>query len=226
VSGFTYTDILASLIFLLAWSAYSASLDHFERVGISLNRLMNVCRHDWADQLGVRENRVVDILINTSLLNGTAFFASTSLLALGGVLSFSYATDTMLTVFSGFIIEGSIDRTIWCVKIIGLALIFIYAFLKFSWSYRLFYYVAILMGAVPDSANGSMDIERAVHRVAIVNAEAGLHFNRGLQAFFFALAYLGWFLGPYVFMATTAFVLFVMFRRQFASDARRALTDA
>jgi uncharacterized membrane protein len=52
---------------------------------------------------------------------------------------------------------------------------------------------------------------------------AGKHFNRGQRAFFFALAYLGWFVSAYVFIAATAAVLYVMWRRQFASDARDAL---
>ena len=52
-----------------------------------------------------------------------------------------------------------------------------------------------------------------------MNAVAGKHFNRGQRAFFFSLAYLGWFLSAYIFMAATAGVLFVMWRRQFVSDA-------
>jgi uncharacterized membrane protein len=50
---------------------------------------------------------------------------------------------------------------------------------------------------------------------------AGRHFNRGQRAFFFALAYLGWFISPSVFMVTTA----VMWARQFVSDSRRAVLD-
>jgi uncharacterized membrane protein len=59
-----------------------------------------------------------------------------------------------------------------------------------------------------------------------MNVVAAMHFNRGQRAFFFALAYLGWFLSAYVFVAATAAVLVVMWRRQFASDARRVLLDA
>ena len=50
---------------------------------------------------------------------------------------------------------------------------------------------------------------------------AGRHFNSGQRAFFFALAYLGWFLGPVTFIGFTAAVLVAMYRRQFASDAAR-----
>jgi uncharacterized membrane protein len=54
--------------------------------------------------------------------------------------------------------------------------------------------------------------------------EAGRHFNSGQRAFFFALGYLGWFLGPLPFIATTAAILVVMWRRQFISDSRQAVS--
>ena len=33
-----------------------------------------------------------------------------------------------------------------------------------------------------------------------MNAVAGKHFNRGQRAFFFSLAYLGWFVSAYLFI--------------------------
>ena len=57
----------------------------------------------------------------------------------------------------------------------------------------------------------------------MVITEAGRHFNRGQRAFFFALGYLGWFIGPVPLMVTTAGVVVVMWRRQFASASRDAL---
>ena len=50
---------------------------------------MNGHRANWARQVIGRDNRVVDTQINASLQNGTAFFASTSLIALGSVLTLS-----------------------------------------------------------------------------------------------------------------------------------------
>ena len=46
-----------------------------------------------------------------------------------------------------------------------------------------------------------------------MNAVAGKHFNRGQRAFFFSLAYLGWFVSAYLFIGATAGVLLVMWRR-------------
>ena len=62
-------------------------------------------------------------------------------------------------------------------------------------------------------------------RAANMNVTAGRHFTRGLQAFFFALAYLGWFIGPWVLIGSTAIVLIIVWRRQFSSDALAALSN-
>src|SRR3954449_13315076 len=83
---------------------------------------------------------------------------------------------------------------------------------------------AILIGAVvphDDPALGPAETARA----ADMNVVAGRHFTRGLQAFFFALAYLGWFIGPWVLIGSTAVVLVIVWRRQFASDALAALSN-
>ena len=107
---------------------------------------------------------------------------------------------------------------------IGLVVIFGYAFFKFSWSYRLFNYAAILIGATlpfdaPDAAQRTQTADMA----SAMNIVAGRHFNRGQRAFFFALAYLGWFIGPLMFCAMTSAVFLVMWFRQFKSDALRAV---
>jgi uncharacterized membrane protein len=222
-TGFTPLDALSISFFLVAWLGYHLAVERTAGGQRSLNRLMKRYRYGWADQLPGRENRVVDTTINASLQNGAAFFASTSLIALGGVLTLLRSSDEVLNALSLFTGEMP-TRLGWEVKVVGLAVIFTYAFFKFAWSYRLFNYGAILIGAVP--LKGTADegtMRRATRRMAGMNTVAGLHFNQGQRAFFFALAYLGWFLGAPVLFATTAAVLYVMWRRQFASDARRAL---
>jgi uncharacterized membrane protein len=166
----------------------------------------------------------VDTTIMASLQNGTAFFASTSLIAIGGVLALLQATNDVISLFAELPFGATITRAAWETKVIGLAVMFVYAFFKFAWSYRLFNYGAILIGAVP-VARGGLDEQAvaAARRAGAMNVVAGQHFNRGQRAFFFALAYLGWFVHPYLFVASTAGVLYVMWQRQFASTARRAV---
>nr|WP_210277758.1 DUF599 family protein [Microvirga lupini] len=209
--------------FLIAWFGYHAALELTPAGQRSLNKVMNQYRYRWMEQMVVRENRIVDTTILASLMNGTAFFASTSLIAIGGVLALLRSTDAVLPLFADLPFGEPPTRIAWDVKVVGLAVIFVYAFFKFAWSYRLFNYMAIIVGAVPVLKEGSHKEALAVARQAgTMNAVAGKHFNRGQRAFFFSLAYLGWFVSAYLFMAATAGVLIVMWRRQFLSDAREA----
>jgi uncharacterized membrane protein len=110
---------------------------------------------------------------------------------------------------------------------VGLAVIFVYAFFKFAWAYRLYNYFAIMLGAAPPAAQrDSAEAQAFATRAASICADAGRHFNRGQRAFFFALGYLGWFLGALPLVITTAGVVIVMWRRQFRSESRRAFDPA
>ncbi len=103
-------------------------------------------------------------------------------------------------------------------------IIFVYAFFKFAWAYRLFNYTAVLIGAVPrPGSSRGRDPQVSAERAAEMSVVAAHHFNRGQRAFFFALAYLGWFISGYVLIVSTAAVMLVMWRRQFSSDALAAM---
>ncbi|MDB5512727.1 MAG: hypothetical protein JWR08_2210 [Enterovirga sp.] len=223
VTGFSVQDYAGLAFYAAAWLAYYLAVERSAAGRRSLNRVMNAHRYHWMRGLIERDNRIVDANINATLQNGSAFFASTSLLAIGGSLTLLRSTDEVLVVLGELPLGLVTSRLAWEMKVLGLTVIFVYAFFKFAWSYRLFNYGAILIGAVPNPTAGpTPEMELAAWRAASMNTVAGRHFNRGQRAFFFALAYLGWFVSAYVLMAATAAVLFVMWRRQFASDALAA----
>ncbi len=224
-SSFSTLDLAALLYFLLAWTGYGISVGRLRGVRISLSRIMDRHRENWARQVIVRDNRVVDTQINASLQNGTAFFASTSLIALGSVLTLTRSGDDVINLFATLPFGTVANRLTWEVKVAGLACVFTYAFFKFAWAYRLFNYSAILLGAVPPKGSNIPDsaMLKTVRRIAAMNVSAGSHFARGQRAFFFALAYLGWFVSPVILFASTTFVVTVMLHRQFGSRIRREM---
>lgn len=224
-TGLSPLDLAALVVFVAMWIGYGLAVGRLRGHRTSLSQIMNAQREVWCRQMLTRDNRVVDTTINASLQNGTAFFASTSLIALGGVLTLSRSSDDVLTLFGALPFGTVATRATWEIKVAGLAVVFVYAFFKFAWAYRLFNYGAILIGAVPPKGSGAgqAEMERAARRAAAMNIAAGGHFARGQRAFLFALAYLGWFVGPWVLMATTAGAVCVMWRRQFASDIRASL---
>jgi len=216
-------DVLAFAWFLGVGSAYSFVIELTPRGRTSLNALMNEYRNEWMQHMLARDIRMVDAQVTASLQNGTAFFASTSLIAIGGALTLLRSTEVILPVMSQLPFATVPSRELWELKMMGIVVIFVYAFFKFAWSYRLFNYFAIMVGAAPPRSEKDTAAAQAfVHRASRLCADAGRHFNRGQRAFFFALGYLGWFLGPLPLIVTTTAIVIVMWHRQFASDARRA----
>jgi uncharacterized membrane protein len=219
-----WVDIAAVAFFALEWTVYAITLEHTAYGRDSLSARMHIYREVWVRNLLNREARMVDMQIMASLQNGTAFFASTSLIAIGGGLALLRSTNDALAVLGALPIDLTPSSALWEVKCVGLILIFIYTFFKFAWAYRLFNYVAILFGAMPPAGQrDTAEAEAHVLRTTRLFETAGRHFNRGQRAFFFALGYLGWFVSPWVLFATTAAVVIVIWRRQFASNAWQAM---
>lgn len=221
---FHSADLAAIAVFAGVWTFYHFAIEKTGRSG--LNRRMDEYRMRWMLEMSRRDMRMTDSAIMSSLQNGAAFFASASLLAIGGVATLLRAGDDAMKIAADLPLGFLTTRAQWELKVIGLLVISGYAFFKFSWSYRLFNYAAILMGATPDAkSTDAVARERIARRAGNMNIAAAHHFNRGQRAIFFSLAYLGWFLGPWVFMATTIFVCFVMWARQYRSEAREALVS-
>ncbi len=217
-------DIAATIWFLTAWLGFDFITDISPLRKKTLSSAMDEFRRGWMTSMCYREVRIMDTAIMSGLQQGTAFFASTALLAIGGGFALLDATDRILQVAGDLALPIDHSRALWEIKVLGLMLIFAYAFFKFSWAYRLFNYSSILMGAVPDRGQVSMEENlRMAMQAADLGVIAGRHFNRGQRAFFFAIGFLGWFAGPYVFAVATLAVLVVLLRRQFASRARAAV---
>ncbi len=221
-------DLVALAYFLIGWIVFAQATQGRLFSRPTLTSLMNRQRETWMRTMARRDLRMIDTGIMMGLQQGTAFFASSSLLALGGCFALLGSTDQVIAVLDDLPTNEDIARPVFEAKVFGLTGILAYAFFKFGWAYRLFNYCSILIGAVPIVKDGIEDAatERAVMRAARMNQLGGKHFNAGLRAIFFALGYLGWFIGPWFFLATTTFTLFVLVRRQFFSAARAAVLDA
>src|SRR5437588_3582516 len=146
---FSTLDLVAFAWFIVAWTGYAIHVEYVPKKRLSLNATMNAYREIWMRRMLAREARMVDMQVMAALQNGTAFFASTSLFAIGGALTMLRSTDEVLRVIATLPVGIETSRTLWEIKSIGVAVIFVYAFFKFAWSYRLFNYVSILLGAMP-----------------------------------------------------------------------------
>src|SRR5439155_12080414 len=137
---FSIHDMIALAWFVGAWTAYAVLLEYFPHRREGLNARMNAFREVWMRRMLDREMRMVDMQIMAALQNGTAFFASTSLIAVGGALTLLRSPDEMIAVASYLPFGVPSSRALWEAKTIGLCIVFVYAFFKFAWAYRLYNY--------------------------------------------------------------------------------------
>src|ERR1700733_2978882 len=95
---FSTADVIGLVWLLAAWAGYSFVIDETPRGKRGLNSLMHSYRGLWMQRMIARDTRMMDGQVIASLQNGTAFFASTSLIALGGAVTLFHVTEDMLTI--------------------------------------------------------------------------------------------------------------------------------
>jgi len=198
----TYSDAVALAVYLTGWAFFALFVGQINEKRPSLSVLMDRERSTWARTTYKRELRIVDTNIMQTLQQGTAFFASTSLFAIGGCFALLGSSDQVATVLADVAFMTETTRTSFEVKTLGLLLIFAFAFFKFGWAYRLFNYCAILIGGMPPCNSSE---------------------PTGLRAIFFSIAYVGWYISATAMMVTTLMVVIVLIRRQYFSAARQSL---
>ena len=167
---FAPLDLFALAFFSVTWIVYAVLLEWTPKGARGLNARMHGYRDEWMQQMLRRDMRMLDGQIMGSLQNGTAFFASTSLIAIGGTLTVLRSTEDLITIVSTLPFGIPTTRMEWEIKTIGLATIFVYAFFKFAWSYRLYNYVAIMIGAMPPATRegfAGSQAACAAHRQAL-----------------------------------------------------------
>src|SRR6478735_10114308 len=116
---FSTLDLVALAWFIGAWAIYSAILSLTEKRRQGLNSEMNRYRDLWMTQMLGREMRMVDAQIVAALQNGTAFFASTSLIAVGGALTLLRSTPEILEVVAALPFGIKMTSIQWEAKTMG-----------------------------------------------------------------------------------------------------------
>lgn len=218
MANITNFDLSAVVGFFGFWIAYTYYAEYSTAARSNLIEGMAVQRVQWMRRMLGRDNRVVDIQIVNALLRSGRFFASTAILIIAGMLAVLGATDKAIALLKDLPFTMSVSRELWEAKVLLMILVFIYAFFKFVWSMRQYNYCSILIGAAPVSSELPDDWEEVADGIAALASLAAKHSNRGIRAYYFGLAALGWFLHPLLMLASAIWVVLVLYRREFRSN--------
>lgn len=217
---------LAALVWLLAcWAGYGLFLEHGRHRDRGLVGTSHQYRLAWAEQLLLRENRIVDSALLGNLMQSVSFYANTSIYIIAGLLAVFGGMDHLLAAVADVPLLGETSRRGWELRLLLMVAIFVVAYFKFTWSLRQFNLLSILIGAAPTAQAPAAQRARYAERMAALNTGAGDDFNRGIRAYYFGLAAVCGSLHPLMLVAMSLVVVAVLYHRDFHSAILHALRD-
>jgi len=216
-----WLDWAALVVFFGGWAGYAWFARARAGTHLSILATTNRIRRQWMLQTTYREVRVVDGVVIQNLSTSPSFFASTTILIIGGLLATLGTTEKASELVREFPFAARTSVLVFDLKIVLMLAIYVYAFFRFTWSMRQYTFGALLVASAPEAEqfeNQGLSREAFADKAGRVVALAAETFNDGLRAYYFAFAAIGWFFSPLVFMLGTAGVVYILFQREFHSD--------
>lgn len=220
---FAPSDMIAVILLIGLWLGTGWIVEHPPATRPSVSWIMRRYRREWMQAHVTRQPRIFDASLLATFRQGTTFFASTALIAVGSGLAVLGNPETLTHLAEDFAIDRA-PVLLWQSKI-ALALFFaVNAVLKFIWAHRLFGYVAITMGAVPNDESAAAYGRAAQAGELLITAARS--YEGAMRAIYFGLAALAWLAGPWALMGAAVLTCLMLMRREFASTSRRALLES
>ncbi|MDC8771148.1 DUF599 domain-containing protein [Roseateles albus] len=219
-------DWLALIGFFIAWMGYVSFASRRSQFDGSLLAATNRERWRWMYQATFREVRVIDGVVVQNLSTSPSFFASTTILIIGGLLAMLGAGEKASAMVADLPFAARTSELVFEFKLVLLTAIFVYAFFRFTWSMRQYTFGALLVGAAPDCLifeRGEASREDFADRAGRVMGLAAETFNDGLRSYYLSFAVVAWFFSPWAFMCSTAGVIFILYQREFRSEILEVL---
>ncbi len=215
------TNLLAALWFIVCWGGYTRYAIWKGRDTACLASVMHLYREDWMRRMLLRDNRIADASVIGNLERNASFFASSTLIILAGILTVLGASDRALSLLADLPLVQQTSQSMSEIKLLCLAIVFVYAFFTFSWCMRQYNFAAVLVGSAPMIGERQVSEQErkafATRAARVISLEAN-QFNFGLRSYYFGMALLSWFVSPWAFVAMSTGVVLILYRREFHSD--------
>ncbi|NQW09058.1 MAG: DUF599 domain-containing protein [Alphaproteobacteria bacterium] len=218
-------DYVAFALLFTAWLGYEGLSTRAAARGRNLAAHMKIWRDRWMEAVLERDNRILDVQIIRSLVGNSSFLASTSIFVIGGLAAVLGASAEIVPLLNQFDYFATTSQNQFGMKVLLLILIYMHAFFRLAWSMRLHNNAAVVLGAIPLPGNPATEVEAASRAriTARLVTLAARHYNAGTHSYYFGLAAVAWFIHPVALMATTAWVVAILYRREFLSRAHAVL---
>ncbi|MFD2166932.1 DUF599 domain-containing protein [Thalassotalea euphylliae] len=222
---FSLIDIIALSVFFVCWVGYTAFARKKAKTTDCIARCLHQHRIHWMLEIITRDIRVSEAALLANLERNIAFFASSTMLVIAGILTLFAQVEKLESVIESLPYADLSTHLGIQLKLALMAVIFVLAFFHFTWSMRQYGFLNVMIGAAPvDLAGTNENLKRYAKQMAVVQDQAAHSYNYGLRAYYFSLAAICWFFHPLVFAGASILVVYTLYIREFQSKAVRAIT--
>jgi uncharacterized membrane protein len=212
---------LFAIGFLFAmWALYGPILRTLGRG--TLNAQLHVVRQRWMRMLlqTPRDHRTFDAVLLGHISNSMSFFGSATLLVLAGLLGTLANISHLYASVLELKFVPIISLELFAIYFATLTFIMAVCFFSFTYALRKLSYTLAMIGGLSEAPGHDSNSQVMVAQTATVMTEAVKSLNNGIRGYYFAIAALFLFAGPYhcIFMTAVMSGL-LLYRQGFSTTA-------
>jgi uncharacterized membrane protein len=215
---------IAVALILGLWGLYAPILKLIGRG--SLNSQLHIVRLRWLQMhQGIdREHRVFDAILLGHISSSISFFGSGTLIVLAGLVgALANANSLFLLTRELTFLDKAMSRELFTLYFALLVLILALCFFSFTYALRKMAYTFAMLGGLQATRAESPEGKVMGEQSAVVLTEAVRSINAGIRGFYYAIAALFLFAGPYVAIGATLVITALLYYRQLFSPTAVAI---
>lgn len=212
--------LFALFLVFAMWGSYGPILNWLGRG--TLNAQLHVVRLRWMRMSleSHRENRVFDGILLGQLSASMSFFGSATLIVLASLLGTLAGIGGVHAAMTRLEFFPPISLGLFTLYFAALTLIMAFSFFNFTYAIRKLGYTIAMIGGLNEARTANAHSQVMIAQTAVVLTESVKSLNNGIRGYYFAIATLLLFAGPWFGMAMTLLISGVLLYRQgFSAEA-------
>lgn len=222
--GFGIAHAAAMALILALWGFYTPILKLLGRG--SLNTQLHAVRMRWLQMhQGIeREHRVFDAILLGHISNSISYFGSGTLLVLAGLVSALANVNSVYNLTRSLaFVDHTMSLQLFTLCVFLLTAILAQCFFSFTYALRKMAYTFAMLGGLQATRADTPEARIMGEQSAVVLTEAVRSINTGIRGYYYAVAAMFLFAGPYVCMAATLTITALLYYRQLFSPTAMAI---
>jgi uncharacterized membrane protein len=222
-TDFGWPHLVSVVLIFGLWGLYTPILGLIGRG--SLNQQLHEVRRRWLEmhQSVPRDQRVIDALMLGHISSSISYFGSATLIILAGLIGALVSINRIYIITRELAFLAPMSADLFALNFALVALILVLSLFAFTYALRKMAYVFAMLGGLDVAAGGPQETRIMAEQTARVLTETVRSINNGIRGFYYAVAAIFLFAGPFVCIVATLAITALLYFRQLRSPTALAI---